>query len=158
TAALGALKIKAKKTAVPKSEDAAYAIAPLWAVPGKGRAWVDLQNDVTVKDIAQAASESFTSVEHMKRYTTQGMAPDQGKNSNVQALAVLADVTGRGIPETGVTTFRPPFSPVAIAAMGAGAQGMGFAPRRLMTSHKASLERGAPMIEVGLWYRPRDFP
>jgi hypothetical protein len=57
-----------------------------------------------------------------------------------------------------VTTFRPPFSPVAIAAMGAGAQGMGFAPRRLMTSHKASLERGAPMIEVGLWYRPRYFP
>ena len=158
TAALGALKIKAKKTAVPKSEDSAYAIAPLWVVPGKGRAWVDLQNDVTVKDIAQAASESFTSVEHMKRYTTQGMAPDQGKNSNVQALAVLADVTGRGIPETGVTTFRPPFSPVAVAAMGAGAQGMGFAPRRLMTSHKASLERGAPMIEAGLWYRPSYFP
>jgi sarcosine oxidase subunit alpha len=94
----------------------------------------------------------------MKRYTTQGMAPDQGKNSNVQALAVLADVTGRGIPETGVTTFRPPYVPVSIAAMGAGAQGMGFAPRRLITSHKASLERGAPMIEAGLWYRPSYFP
>ena len=94
----------------------------------KRQAWVDLQNDVTVKDIKQAAVESYSSVEHMKRYTTQGMAPDQGKNSNVQALAVLADVTGRGIPETGVTTFRPPYVPVSIAAMGAGAQGMGLPP------------------------------
>ena len=157
-AALSALKIKIKKTSTPKAEDQAYSISALWAVPGEGRAWIDLQNDVTVKDIKQSAAESYSSVEHMKRYTTQGMAPDQGKNSNVQALAVLADVTGRGIPETGVTTFRPPYVPVSIAAMGAGAQGMGFAPRRLITSHKASLERGAPMIEAGLWYRPSYFP
>ena len=157
-AALSALKIKIKKTPIPKAEDQGYLISALWAVPGEARAWVDLQNDVTVKDIKQAAVESYSSVEHMKRYTTQGMAPDQGKNSNVQALAVLADVTGRGIPETGVTTFRPPYVPVSIAAMGAGAQGMGFAPRRLITSHKASLERGAPMIEAGLWYRPSYFP
>ena len=77
-----------------------------------------------MKDIKQAAAENFKSVEHMKRYTTQGMATDQGKNSNVAALAVLADATGRGIPETGTTTFRPPYSPVAIAALGAGAQGL----------------------------------
>ena len=155
---INTLKIKIKKTSTPKAEDQAYSISALWAVPGEGRAWVDLQNDVTVKDIKQSAAESYSSVEHMKRYTTQGMAPDQGKNSNVQALALLADVTGRGIPETGVTTFRPPYVPVSIAAMGAGAQGMGFAPRRLITSHKASLERGAPMIEAGLWYRPSYFP
>ena len=111
-----------------------------------------------VKDVRLAAQENFRSVEHMKRYTTQGMATDQGKNSNVVALAVLADATGRTIPETGTTTFRPPYTPVSIAAMGAGAQGMGFAPRRLTTSHGASVDRGAPMVEAGLWYRPAYFP
>ncbi len=143
---------------LPVADDAAYALEPLWAVAGKGRAWLDFQNDVSVKDIKQAAVENFRSVEHMKRYTTQGMATDQGKNSNVMALAVLADATGRGIPETGTTTFRPPYGPVAIAAMGAGAQGHGFAPERFTTSHKRSVERGAPMIEAGLWYRPSYFP
>lgn len=157
-AALRALGSKPAKLDVPNAEDAPYALSPLWAVPGRGRAWLDFQNDVSVKDIKQAAVENFRSVEHMKRYTTQGMATDQGKNSNVAALAVLADATGRGIPETGTTTFRPPYSPVAIAAMGAGAQGKGFAPERFTTSHKASLEMGAPMIEAGLWYRPSYFP
>jgi sarcosine oxidase subunit alpha len=143
---------------LPLAEARAYAIAPLWEVPGKGRKWVDLQNDVTTKDIAISAQENMRSVEHMKRYTTQGMAPDQGKSSNVLALAVLADLTGRGIPETGTTTFRPPFVPVSIAAMGAGGQGKGFAPSRLMTSHHASVAARAPMIEAGLWYRPSYFP
>ncbi len=143
---------------LPAAEDDPYRIAPLWAVPGKGRAWLDFQNDVTVKDIKQAATENFRSVEHMKRYTTQGMATDQGKNSNVQALALLADSTGRGIPETGTTTFRPPYVPVAIAALGAGGQGKGFAPERQTTSHDASVEMGAPMIAAGLWHRPSYFP
>ena len=157
-AALTALGKAAVEGTVPRAEDAPYRLAPLWAVAGKGRAWLDFQNDVTVKDVKQAAQENFSSVEHMKRYTTQGMATDQGKNSNVAALAILADVTGRGIPETGTTTFRPPYTPVAIAAMGAGAQGHGFAPERWTTSHARSVERGAPMIEAGLWYRPSYFP
>jgi len=144
--------------AVPAAEDVAYAVTPLWAVPGKGRKWIDFQNDVHVKDIRLAAQENFRSVEHMKRYTTQGMAPDQGKSSNVLALAVLADATGRGIPETGTTTFRPPYVPVSIAALGAGSQGKGFAPERFTTSHKATVARDAPMIEAGLWYRPSYFP
>ncbi len=127
-------------------------------MPGKGRAWLDFQNDVTVKDVKLAAQENFRSVEHMKRYTTQGMATDQGKNSNVGALAVLADATGRSIPGTGSTTFRPPYTPVSIAAMGAGSYGHGFAPERFTTSHAATLERGAPMIEAGLWFRPSYFP
>jgi sarcosine oxidase subunit alpha len=143
---------------LPNAESRAYAIAPLWEVAGKGRKWVDFQNDVTIKDIALSAQENMRSVEHMKRYTTQGMAPDQGKSSNVLALAVLADLTGRAIPETGTTTFRPPFVPVSIAAMGAGGQGKGFAPSRLMTSHHASVAARAPMIEAGLWYRPSYFP
>ena len=156
--ALGALDIPAPDLPVPLAEDGAYAIAPLWAVDAKGRAWLDFANDVTTKDIAQSAQEGFTSVEHMKRYTTQGMAPDQGKNSNVAALAVLADATGQGIAATGTTTFRPPFVPVSIAAMGAGGRGMGFAPRRLLTSDAASRAAGAPMVEAGLWYRPLYFP
>ncbi|SNR28026.1 sarcosine oxidase subunit alpha family protein [Puniceibacterium sediminis] len=156
--ALRDLGLDVGATTVPSAEDVPYQIEPLWNVPGKGRAWLDFQNDVTVKDVVQAAAENFRSVEHMKRYTTQGMATDQGKNSNVAALAVLADTTGRGIPETGTTTFRPPYSPVAIAAMGAGAQGHGFAPQRLTTSHVASVARGAPMIEAGLWYRSSYFP
>ncbi|MEE4188623.1 MAG: sarcosine oxidase subunit alpha family protein [Roseobacter sp.] len=158
TCMLGELGLKAKAPDLPDAEDKECQITPLWSVPGPGRAWLDYQNDVTVKDVALAARENFRSVEHMKRYTTQGMAPDQGKNSNVAALAVLADVTGRAISETGTTTFRPPFTPVSIAAMGAGAQGMGFAPRRLTTSHGASVARGAEMIEAGLWYRPSTFP
>ncbi|MEO0903665.1 MAG: sarcosine oxidase subunit alpha family protein [Pseudomonadota bacterium] len=146
------------KAELPDADAASYAITPLWAVPGKGRKWIDFQNDVHVKDIKLAAQENFRSVEHMKRYTTQGMAPDQGKSSNVVALAVLADATGRGIPETGTTTFRPPYVPVSIAAMGAGSQGKGFAPERFTTSHRASVARDAPMIEAGLWYRPSYFP
>lgn len=146
------------QVSVPEADDRAYVVTPLWAVPGKGRKWIDFQNDVHVKDIKLAARENFRSVEHMKRYTTQGMAPDQGKSSNVVALAVLADATGRGIPETGTTTFRPPYVPVSIAALGAGGQGKGFAPERFTTSHKATVARNAPMIEAGLWYRPGYFP
>lgn len=155
---LEALGLKAPSMVLPKADDADYVLEPLWVVPGKGRAWLDFQNDVTVKDVRLAVQENFRSVEHMKRYTTQGMATDQGKNSNVGALAVLADATGRSIPETGTTTFRPPYTPVSIAAMGAGAHGKGFAPERFTTSHGASLARGAPMIEAGLWYRPSYFP
>ena len=159
-AALRAVEALGRRVSVdlPVAEDAPYRIKALWQVPGKGRAWLDFANDVTVKDVALSAQEGFRSVEHMKRYTTQGMAPDQGKNSNVAALAVLADATGRGIAETGVTTFRPPYVPVSIAAMGAGARGTGFAPQRFLTSDQASRDRGAPMIEAGLWYRPSYFP
>ncbi|MFW8634378.1 sarcosine oxidase subunit alpha family protein [Cribrihabitans pelagius] len=141
-----------------EAEDDPYRITPLWAVPGRGRAWLDFQNDVTVKDVKQAAAENFRSVEHMKRYTTQGMATDQGKISNVSALAVLADATGRTIPETGTTTFRPPFVPVALGAMGAGATEAGFKPQRFLTSHRESEARGAEQLEAGLWYRAAWFP
>lgn len=157
-AALADLGLTPAKLALPRAEGLPYALEPLWAVEGKGRAWLDFANDVTTKDVKLAAQEGYSSVEHMKRYTTQGMAPDQGKNSNVGALAVLADATGRAIPETGITTFRPPYVPVSVAALGAGGRGLGFAPQRFMTSDQASRDRGAPMIEAGLWYRPSYFP
>lgn len=159
-AALKAVEALGRKVslALPEAEDMPYKLKAIWAVEGKGRAWLDFANDVTTKDVKLAAQEGFRSVEHMKRYTTQGMAPDQGKNSNVAALGVLADATGRGIAETGVTTFRPPYVPVSIAAYGAGGRAEGFAPQRFLTSDQASRDRHAPMIEAGLWYRPSYFP
>jgi len=157
-AACKALGLKAVKGEIPTAEGNPYAITALWQIEGKGRAWLDFSNDVTTKDVKLAAPEGFRSVEHMKRYTTQGMAPDQGKNSNIGALAVLADATGKGIPETGTTTYRPPFVPTSIAVLGAGGRGAGFAPQRFLTSDQASRDRGAPMVEAGLWYRPSYFP
>ncbi len=158
-AALGDLGLTVRATEVPQAEDGATRIRAYWEVPDpKHRAWLDFANDVTTKDVRLAAQENFASVEHMKRYTTQGMAPDQGKTSNMAALAILADATGRAIPETGTTTFRPPYTPVSIAAMGAGGQGRGFAPERRTASDRAARDRGAPMIEAGLWYRPSYFP
>jgi methylglutamate dehydrogenase subunit C len=156
--ALSELDRKTAAVALPQTEDQPYRLSPLWQIPHKSRAWIDFANDVTVKDVNLSAQEGFRSVEHMKRYTTQGMAPDQGKNSNVVALAVLADATGQSIPETGTTVFRPPYTPVSIAAMGSGGRGAGFAPQRYLTSDQASRDRGAPMIEAGLWYRPSYFP
>ncbi|MEP5761775.1 MAG: 2Fe-2S iron-sulfur cluster-binding protein [Litoreibacter sp.] len=157
-AVVSALGYEARESEMPKADDTPYALSPLWAVPSRKRAWLDFQNDVTVKDIAQAATENFSSVEHMKRYTTQGMAPDQGKNSNVNALVTLSEITGRTIAQTGTTTFRSPFSPVSISAMGAGGQSNGFAPTRFTPSHDEILKLGAPMIDVGLWKRPSIFP
>ncbi|VDC28579.1 sarcosine oxidase subunit alpha family protein [Pseudogemmobacter humi] len=157
-AALADLGLRPAGVALPAAEDAPYNHRAIWAVAGEGRAWLDFANDVTVRDVRLAAAENYAGAEHMKRYTTQGMAPDQGKNSNVLALAVLADATGRDIPGTGVTTFRPPYVPVSIAAMGAGGRGKGFAPERLLTSDQASRDRLAPMVEAGLWYRPSYFP
>ncbi|WP_457648237.1 sarcosine oxidase subunit alpha family protein [Profundibacter sp.] len=156
--ALKALGMKAPSMPLPVAGDAEFSITPLWQVKGKKRAWLDFANDVTVKDVELSARENLASSEHMKRFTTQGMAPDQGKNSDVGALAVLADATGRSIAETGTTTFRPPYVPVPIAATGSAGAGKGFAPERFMTSHHRSLEMGAPMIEAGLWYRPSYFP
>jgi sarcosine oxidase subunit alpha len=152
---LAAMGLKGATADLPQAEDGGTRIRAYWEVPAaRGSAWLDFANDVTTKDVRLAARENFRSVEHMKRYTTQGMAPDQGKNSNLAALAVLADATGRGIPETGTTTFRPPYVPVSIAAVGAGGQGKGFAPQRLSTLNKAAIERGAGMTEFGLWYSP----
>jgi sarcosine oxidase subunit alpha len=157
-AALTDLGFEARGPRLPEAEDAPAAVAPVWQVAAKGRAWLDLQNDVTVKDVELAARENFRSVEHMKRYTTLGMATDQGKTANVGALAVLAGLTGQEIPATGTTTFRPPYVPVPIAALGAGGAGQGFAPQRFSPAHEAAAAEGAPFVEAGLWYRASCFP
>ncbi len=143
--------------AIPAAEDQSTEITPFWHVTGKGRAWVDLQNDVTVKDVKQSQAEGFRSVEHLKRYTTLGMATDQGKTSNVLGLAIMAEATGKSIPETGTTIFRPPYSPVPIGALAGRARGKDFRPFRLTPSHKWAEANGADFVEAGAWLRAQWF-
>jgi sarcosine oxidase subunit alpha len=129
-------------------------IAPHWHsgfVPAKS--FVDLQNDVTVKDITLANQEGFASVEHLKRYTTLGMATDQGKTANVNALAILAQTQGKSIPETGTTRFRPPYTPVSLGALAGAHKGKYFKPTRLAPTHEFSQAQGATFVETGLWLR-----
>ncbi|RED11834.1 sarcosine oxidase subunit alpha family protein [Pontivivens insulae] len=144
---------------IPAAEDAPVNVTPFWHVTGvKGRQWLDLQNDVTVKDIKLAHQENFRSVEHMKRYTTLGMATDQGKLSNMGGLAVMAELTGQPIPSVGTTTFRPPYTPIPVAALAGRAHRAHFAPDRYTPSHQLSEERGASYVEAGLWHRAAWFP
>jgi methylglutamate dehydrogenase subunit C len=142
---------------VPKADDEPCAVTPLWHVTGS-KAFVDFQNDVTYDDIALAAREGFRSVEHLKRYTTLGMATDQGKTANVNALAVMAGLTNRPIPETGTTAFRPPYTPVAIGAFAGHHRGPAFRPARLTPSHAWAEEQNAVFVETGLWLRAQYFP
>ncbi len=144
---------------LPQAEDAPVAISPLWFVhSGKGRAWIDPQNDVTIKDVKLAHQENMISVEHLKRYTTLGMATDQGKTGNVIGLAVMAELTGRSIPETGTTVYRPPYTPVALGALAGRSRGKEFKPFRLTPSHKWAEEQGAVFVEVGMWLRTQWVP
>ncbi|PWL18900.1 sarcosine oxidase subunit alpha [Falsochrobactrum shanghaiense] len=156
--ALDALGIKATLPALPQSSDSETKVEPLWHVPGKGRAWVDFQNDVTVKDIKLAYQENMRPVEHLKRWTTLGMATDQGKTANVTALAVMAELTGKSIPQTGTTIFRPPYTPVSLSVLGGGNSGEDFRPRRLTPSHEWAKAQGAVFVEVGQWMRAQYFP
>lgn len=156
--AAAALGLKASAQTVPDAEDTPRGGQSLWHVPGKGRAFVDLQNDVTAKDLKLAAEEGYSEAEHTKRYTTLGMAPDQGRIGNVTALGIMAEASGRTVPEIGITTFRPPYVPLPMAALGAGGREDGFAPKRLTPSHDLSTARGAVMLEAGLWYRPGWYP
>lgn len=150
---------KTATVSLPEAEDAPVAIKPHWYVKGgKGRAWIDQQNDVTVKDVKLAHQENFTSVEHLKRYTTLGMATDQGKTGNVLGIAVMADLTGQSIPATGTTIYRPPFTPVAMGALAGRSRGKDFKPFRLTPSHKWATEQGAVFVEVGQWLRTQWLP
>ncbi len=156
---LGKLGIKAKAKVLPQAEDAPISIKPLWYVQSeKGRAWIDQQNDVTVKDVKLAHQENFISVEHLKRYTTLGMATDQGKTGNVLGLAVMAELTGRSIPETGTTVYRPPYTPVAMGTLAGRSRGKEFKPFRHTPSHKWATEQGAIFVEVGMWLRSQWLP
>src|SRR6185295_12259740 len=154
-------KIKAPKTA---REDRPAALEPLWFSPSTGKYnegnkhFIDFQNDVTVADLELAQREGYESVEHTKRYTTLGMATDQGKTSNVNALGVLADATGKSIPEIGTTTFRPPYTPFSFGSV-AGALRKGlFLPIRRTPIFDWHSANGATFEPVGQWRRAYTYP
>jgi methylglutamate dehydrogenase subunit C len=123
-----------------------------------GKAFVDFQHDVKLADIDQAHLEGYVSVEHLKRYTTSGMAADQGKTSNLNALARMAALRGMDVPAVGTTTFRPPYTPIAIGALVGHEHGLHFRPTRLSTIHDWHTENGAVMTEAGAWMRPWYYP
>ena len=140
---------------------AAGAPKPLWSVPARTRGakrFVDLQNDVTVDDIALAAREGYQSVEHLKRYTTLGMGTDQGKLSNIVGLALLAERLALPIPQVGTTTFRPPYTPVALGAFPGLESGAHVAPTRFSAMHDWHVAHGARFVNAGFWKRPHSYP
>jgi len=136
-------------------DETAAAAAP---VSANGRAFVDFQNDVTSKDVELAVREGFVSVEHVKRYTTTGMATDQGKTSNINALGLVAQARGTAVPQVGLTTFRMPYTPVTFGALAGPARGALFDPVRKTPLHAWAAGQGAVFEDVSLWKRARYFP
>jgi sarcosine oxidase subunit alpha len=124
----------------------------------RDRAWVDFAHDVTAADIDLAVRENLSAVEHLKRYTTYGMSLDQGKTSNLNALAILAERTGRPIASVGTTQFRPPVTPVTLGAIAGGRLGRFLRPSRLLPSHDRQVAASAQFEEYGPWKRPVCYP
>jgi sarcosine oxidase subunit alpha len=144
--------------AIPSaSPDHQAPLKPLWQVRSgtRDKCFVDFQNDVTAADIALAAREGYTSVEHLKRYTTLGMGTDQGKLSNINGLAIQAQLLNAQIPEVGTTTFRPPYTPVTFGAIAGQERGPHVAPLRLSALDAWHEQAGATFINAGLWRRPQ---
>ena len=136
-------------------------LEPLWEVRAKGRkqkCFVDPQHDVTADDIRLAHQEGYVSVEHLKRYTTLGMATDQGKMGNVVGLALMAEASGRTIPETGTTTFRPPYTPVSIGALAGDERGKHWRPTRHTPMRREHEKLGCVFVDAGFWKRSWYYP
>ena len=150
--------------ATPQAQPETMApIQAVWMMPQganyklRMKAWLDYQNDVKVSDIQLAAREGFESVEHAKRYTTLGMATDQGKLSNINGLAILSDALNQGIPQTGTTTFRPPYTPISMSSIAGEARNETFQPIRKTPMHAWHEANGAHWEPVGAWRRPYCF-
>ncbi len=132
----------------------------VWLMPAQAdiglrmKSWLDYQNDVKVSDVQLAAREGYESVEHTKRYTTLGMATDQGKLSNINGLAILADSLNSEIPQVGTTTFRPPYHPISMGVIGGEARGDIFQPVRKTPMYEWNDTNGADWEPVGHWRRP----
>ncbi len=122
------------------------------------RQWLDFQHDVTVADAELALAEGYQHIEHLKRYTTAGMAVDQGKTSNLNTLLTVAELTDRKPSAVGTTTYRPPYTPVTLGALAARQTGPRYAPRRLLPAHAEHEALGAHWWEAGGWMRPACYP
>ncbi len=139
-------------------------IRAVWRMPPKdpggryNKHFVDFQHDVTAADVDLAYREGYRSVEHLKRYTTMGMGTDQGKTSNVNALAILAEISNADIPTVGTTTFRPPYTPATFGALAGRDVGELADPVRMTPMHQWHLAHGAKFEDVGQWKRPWYYP
>ncbi|MCD2172387.1 sarcosine oxidase subunit alpha family protein [Rhizobium sp. C4] len=141
------------------ADDTQAAATPFWYVKGsKGKAFVDYQNDVHLKDLGLAVREGYGDVELAKRYTTNGMATDQGKLSNINAIGILAEARGVSPAEVGTTTFRPFYTPVSFGALTGTSRAKHFQPARKSPLHEWAKKNGAVFVETGLWYRSAWFP
>ena len=125
---------------------------------GRGKAFVDLQNDVSVDDVALAARENYRSVEHLKRYTTTGMGTDQGKTSNINALLYMGELSGEAPSEIGTTRFRPPFVPVTLGTIAGRRTGALYRPLKRLPAHEWHAAQGALFETFGDWSRPAAYP
>ncbi|MBV1895490.1 MAG: sarcosine oxidase subunit alpha family protein [Rhodobacteraceae bacterium] len=159
--AVKAAGFKAKRTKSPQADPQVESrLEPVWLMPKnamiqlRSKSWLDFQNDVKVSDVQLAAQEGYESVEHSKRYTTLGMATDQGKLGNINGLATLANALDADIPAVGTTTFRPPYTPISMGAIGGEARGDIFQPIRKTPMHDWNETHGADWEPVGLWRRP----
>lgn len=165
----------ASRSALPKSKPAKLKapaavqadqkpLEALWFAPATGKYnegnkhFIDYQNDVTAADLELAQREGYESVEHTKRYTTFGMATDQGKTSNLNGLGVLSEATGKSIPEIGVTTFRPPYTPFSFGSIAGPLTKKLFLPIRRTAIYQWHVDRGAVFEPVGQWRRAYTYP
>jgi len=140
-----------------------FKIEKLWEVlPQKQTIWsksfIDLQNDVTTKDIRQAISEGFDRIEHLKRYTTNSMGTDQGKISSINALGIVSDLLDKKVNEVGTTIYRPPYAPLSFAAIAGRNSYEYYDPERKSPLHNWHITNGAVFEDVGQWKRPWYFP
>jgi sarcosine oxidase subunit alpha len=164
TAAVAELGFATRSNALAGESDSSRKPAPglvLWYVPDAKSAtsqFVDLQRDATVADLVRAVGAGMRSMEHIKRYTTIGTAHDQGKTSGVVASGITAALLDAPVEDLGVTTFRPPYTPVAFAALAGRSRGSLFDPERVTAVHDWHVERGAVFEDVGQWKRPRYYP
>lgn len=157
-------KVVKKKISKEILQERENALQAIWIAPQdadikkRSKIWLDFQNDVKVNDVELAAREGFESVEHAKRYTTLGMATDQGKLSNINGLAILASSLDKEIPKVGTTTFRPPYTPISLGSIGGSARDGLFQPVRKTPMHHWHENNEAYMEPVGQWRRPFCYP
>jgi len=151
---------KNSKSTIPTSNEKNYGQHDkFWCMPlpknKHYKRFVDFQNDVAVSDIELAVREGFRSIEHVKRYTTLGMATDQGKTSNLNGLQLVSNIEEKIVPEVGHTTFRPPYTPVTIGAIVGREVGKYYRPTRKSPMHEWHEKNNAVFVDAGLWLRPR---
>ena len=165
--AADALGLALPAAPAPKADAAStqHPLLAVWQVPSEKpvgmsaqKHFLDFQNDVTAADIHLAARENYRSVEHLKRYTTAGMGTDQGKTSNLNALAIMAEIQDVTVPEIGFTTYRPPYTPVTFGAVAGMDLGDFFDPIRPTAMHPWQVRHGAVFEDVGNWKRPYYYP